>query len=1677
MVAEEGETPVRGLSDEEIRTYDELNRLMRRAGWRELDQAQQELTIRSDYALYAAIAQLENANDDLRGTPIATMLETILQSNQAHYELEHYVRELLQNAWDSVDEDQNAPLHWRIRFTRNGELTFEHDGKVFNGRPQNARNYGEGVALVTTRGTTKSRNFSKTGQFGLGFKGFLKFFGSVDISCTDPLINHVTHLHWDVSSDQDRTHIYRFERNPTDDANGERLTTFIFKQARREGDPLTLSRENLLSQIKSQSLGKKENLTMSVTHPQGTCVISISTEAPHEEDDETLIRRNIRIPELEEEFTRFVISTPAFSEDESPPLTAAATELIERLREPLRQDQRNAVPDPEVWLRDQSSKLILRVDPADRANAGRWISNHAFIDQTTQGEDDDFDDEVIWRVDAPFFLDETRRSLLPTAGQANAHLLRRTIAHGLPPAAKSLRASPMLAGLYRTPDIQSNAFFNQAFSVTDPETNLAAHVELQDIFGLDSELFFNAAGEPIPTSLVRKIPRDWTVLDADGNEVWVAEAIRNTADNAASLRDALPNVPFVQVEGHMAKPVESENTFLHFAPAIEPQELFSSLEASNLTDQIIRDFQNIINKPWFVPVPSSVSTLILHSPVEPVTPGSVESAFQTLWGVVGDDLQEFSNSMVVTDPQSLVWRKYQPTINDSARQREGHKGRNQSITLHYVNERQGLGDVITRLLDIISSNASNNMPACLEGLAGWVQAFVDAAALDQQNTLGYRPVRLTVHTTGAGEASFVALFPIQGLNAQGEQVMVCQRTGRVWQRKAPNNYAHDAWSAGRHRIIVQPTLSDLLISDGAENNAETTEAQLEGAIVNHHVLMALGESVEHPIRVRKLRDLVDEINQNLVAADDEGEQDGEQAHPFSAQLLLIEANPLGNVGHEHLRFLAREPTLKNTEVRSLSEFKRNQLGLPNAIALTRSRLVNRDLNFHDEKKFVDPNNEMSVTNLNHAILSFCPLSTHFWNDENGDAKTLLALETISPQPARYSGLIYLPMHDGNWSWSKTMHQSADSDALNHAPHIEAIRSVATFVHGFGAVATPTGLELEDEDTLVFLSSEDFCGPQFDRDHTPDALRFFARGIIAFFSSRSWNELEPLSRAHVLQTTLERTILGHESQIAARLDEMFKLQPPGELEGFVMKQRTEELIETIDENHPSMPLLKAILRIDDQDDDNLTHRVIQNNEPWSEYNQIGRPLGEVFRWQDGIASPVQRPRFDANRPLISVSDALWLFPSLKDQGGLCWGLVDDGEICIVRNDLYAALSNDANGNAITFDQVEKEWLWEHEIDELILEQVEGNEDPWIFARILLAIVSQERTETFIESSQLPAIETVDPAQESYLKFTDDSILTVGRHGWGLSMREEDGIQLWVLTTAMQGPTLQSLDALRHFLIRTIPGLTGSKLDSLNLETASWEDISSQDQFIEGIMLAHQEQAGLFNPFSQQGRERWYEQFMDPETSLHEEISNLVESPDTLPHRFNVLQDAVKALKTDHAYLDAQQDISRKFITAQTLYNAHHSMLLEEPRMLYSQNDEGKTHVRALFRYAKSDNPTHPTYGNHLQESMGNTVFFSPATANRFSMTADPAGLRWADGVIFAKAGPADAQQGTLFGNMLRDVQEGHCPGDLYILQDVLRIGDQPYSLLIHPVHLLHIAAQAAARDDANIEEEPAEGPDE
>ena len=116
----------------------------------------------------------------------------------------------------------------------------------------------------------------------------------------------------------------------------------------------------------------------------------------------------------------------------------------------------------------------------------------------------------------------------------------------------------MLARLYRTPDIQSNAFFNQAFSVTDPETNLTAHVELQDIFGSDSELFFNAAGEPIPTSLVRKIPRDWTVSDADGNVVWVAEAIRTTAEDIASLRNALPNVAFSQLEDDMPEPVESE---------------------------------------------------------------------------------------------------------------------------------------------------------------------------------------------------------------------------------------------------------------------------------------------------------------------------------------------------------------------------------------------------------------------------------------------------------------------------------------------------------------------------------------------------------------------------------------------------------------------------------------------------------------------------------------------------------------------------------------------------------------------------------------------------------------------------------------------------------------------------------------------------------------------------------------------------------------------------------------------------------------------------------------------------------------------------------------------------------------------------------------------------------------
>ena len=1679
----------------EFEIWDDIIGRMRNLGLDGLEEHEFEIVARSDFALYAGYCQLNHLNGGYH--PVRDLKESVntVLSSEA-YTLQHLVRELLQNAWDSMEEGQDA-LEWRLEYNQvDGTLLFRHDGKPFDGKPVHPDKSGEGVALVTASKTTKRTRFSTTGQFGLGFKGFVNFYGNVVVSCCDASIEKATRLEWDVTHPNEI-----FEQNFSIDAcssTDPHYTSFAFSQSNRiqqlqlvnEGAPPeefmpTLDENVLKSQLVSQALANPQDLSVHLVYNGANSVLSISTDEGQENDHENLFRRLVSLGVADEFEYHLVFEAPSLITDQNEALSEAADWFVERIRSTLPPQAQASVPDGQNWLESQSSRLMVSTNAE---NVGRWMSNHAFIDQNFDGHDVFFNSNVIWRVDAPFFLESTRVRLDAGKEKANQALMRRTLRHALPSMAQAMRTSPDLIRLYNIPQ---GAFFTSTFTHMADEPNQSTRYTLVEAFGNGEDLFFDATGGGIPTETVRKIPQNWLVTDEQGNRVWIADAVRNLVEDQDTLRNALPFSPFARSDDGLPKAVPSERTFLHFAPEIRPRELFDTLSDSGTIELLVDQYPGVLQESWFVPVHSEASLVVLHAPQD-LGDDPAMMAFNTLWQEVGEALTELCKAVVVTDQNSLIWRKWGGYANLSRREGRAFFG----IDFHLVPPERGWGDVVTRLLDVISRSGAENEPAFLDHLGVWIEHIIEASRYDdlESPTLQYRPVELTVHAIEETTGPFHALFPVERVPTR--QLFVCREKRTVWQHHTTvTKQLHDPWLPGGYRIIAQreleatlsfmPQVAQVLAEDAQEipENPELVEGvEIQAQRINHHVFLALGPGFDHPRRIEAWRRLVASFN---------AEMNGEvepNAQPPASQLLLVEASSPPHVGIEHLRWLVREPSFKQTHVRSITTaVEREEMGIPaNPQVGTRNSLTSRlNLQSAESTAFLDPGRDIISDDLYQIILTFCRWTAHLCQDADEDEAILLVLDALSANPATIFGKTLTPARDGNWHWRRTYVEQPHDSSLNHGPCIDLIRDAEQLGDRLGAIIAPEDLQVGADENLVFLESTELCGPRYDRRYSTQALRVFARCICYFFRSTSlWDNPDMGLLASAMELTLAEIRQGiADEQLNDTFTALFDPMPPQALGLYLIEiqQNARSLREAIDDDHAACPLVEAVLNINTTDDDTLIQRVCDSAEPWQTYRENGRPLGRVFRWENGLGVQVEYPDFNHQRPLVSETQALWLFPQLEEHGGLAWGMPEGHEICIIRNDLHEALSNDPNGAANIFDTINENDFWMNDCDRIVIgpNQADANGDPWIFARILLRLVDVEYHGLAEEEHQLPLIQEVEGTHESsVLGFEHGPMLTVGRHGWGLAEREDGAFgNAYALVTAQSLPTRQSLAALRQFLPRIIPDLTPHMLESLTLEPDSLEPISTSADLIETLVEAHEAQIGLFNPFTAQGEIDWIEHFLDPAQSLQMEIENLVQDPDSLGTRFDTLQYAVRALRTQHPYLPAQEDVSRPFQHAQALYNGRQSMLLDEPRVLYSENDHGRTHVGRLFRYAQSDNPLHPTYGTHLQESMGNTLFFSPATANRFSMTADPAGLRWADGVIFARAGSADDQQGTLFGNMLRDVQGGHCPGDLYILRDVLRIGEQPYSLVIHPVHLLHIAAQAAARDAANIEEEPAEGPDE
>ena len=99
-------------------------------------------------------------------------VRAITSRNERDFPLKQYLRELVQNALDVRRPE--TPLQIRLKVLEDA-IEFEHDGRPFRG-PRRGVPSGEMYALQEIYETTKKGTFDSTGQFGIGFKGWMLFF-------------------------------------------------------------------------------------------------------------------------------------------------------------------------------------------------------------------------------------------------------------------------------------------------------------------------------------------------------------------------------------------------------------------------------------------------------------------------------------------------------------------------------------------------------------------------------------------------------------------------------------------------------------------------------------------------------------------------------------------------------------------------------------------------------------------------------------------------------------------------------------------------------------------------------------------------------------------------------------------------------------------------------------------------------------------------------------------------------------------------------------------------------------------------------------------------------------------------------------------------------------------------------------------------------------------------------------------------------------------------------------------------------------------------------------------------------------------------------------------------------------------------------------------------------------
>ena len=625
--------------------------------WEEVEESDSNFDIAS-LALAWEVKNLTRTMQSVERSNIITLVSR--EATSSAFPLRQYLRELVQNAIDVSESDEDLEIKFSIN---ESEMYFEHNGRPFRG-PSKSGKVGEMGALCKIGISTKKGNFNSVGKFGIGFKGWMIFFNSIE------------HNHTNGRSSVLVKYDYPGERVTLDEINGplkhihvgdKPITKFRFSNVRNDklDEVKSLNVHTVLEEWTPMLRFVDNNVTIKLDIHGEEQVIQHTSKVLVPKNDEGFRILQFSTPIINQEYfycewkhcdnhnihvaidrdTKFEEDAPVCNyckySDET--IKIEAETYIENLvaiestvnrsdiitgkvREYITQEsniyQNVGAHNPgegvteQDWYNQVRMRFGIETNYQKDGKTRPWLYSLAEITETTgwiTGDRERLYEDTAWSIDGPFFLHHNRSQLeddLEFSKLANLALIKQCLKRLVGRLAKFLHesesysslplASPldrMITAYYGGDFADSKTNFSPLIHDIRDSDNVNSLKNYNDLFG-GLPIFSNADNILINPNVAKRIPTDWMISGGTPLYQWISENTDLTL---------WPELPIHLVGDEVLLIDEQSVKLLNFVEEIDKHVLFSRLNENGHWDDLVNQYPSITkDADWLrVPLPEN----------------------------------------------------------------------------------------------------------------------------------------------------------------------------------------------------------------------------------------------------------------------------------------------------------------------------------------------------------------------------------------------------------------------------------------------------------------------------------------------------------------------------------------------------------------------------------------------------------------------------------------------------------------------------------------------------------------------------------------------------------------------------------------------------------------------------------------------------------------------------------------------------------------------------------------------------------------------------------------------------------------------------------------------------------------------------------------------------------------